>query len=108
MSGDSSRHRNEVGRSRDRTCSRAECDARSAYTLVFDYSRAEAWLCDLWGEPGQGAYDLCVTHAERFSVPRGWTYLDRRRVAQPLFGEPTQDEGGVDEWEYRGPRQATA
>ncbi len=108
MSGNSFRQPTKVGCTGDRTCARAGCDARSAYTLVFDYSRAEAWLCELWGEPGQGAYDLCVTHAERFSVPRGWTFLDRRRVAQPLFGEPVQGKGEVEEWEHPGPRQATA
>jgi hypothetical protein len=91
-----------------RTCARAGCDGPSAFTLVFDYSKAEAWLCDLWGEPGQGAYDLCVGHAERFTAPLGWSYLDRRQTAPALFVERTDAADVFEQSQETGPQQATA
>lgn len=90
----------------ERTCARAGCDGPSAFTLVFDYAKAEAWLCDLWGEPGLGAYDLCVGHAERFTAPLGWSYLDRRQAA-PL-AERLVEARRQPSLEDSRPQQATA
>lgn len=91
-----------------RTCARAGCDGPSAYTLVFEYSKAEAWLCDLWGEPGRGAYDLCAGHAERFTAPLGWSYLDRREAAPALFTEGSGKAEVFEGLEDGGPQRATA
>ncbi|MER3455198.1 MAG: DUF3499 domain-containing protein [Acidimicrobiia bacterium] len=91
-----------------RRCARAGCEGSSAFTLVFDYAKAEAWLCDLWAEAGPGSYDLCVDHAERFTAPLGWTYLDRRQASPALLVEGSQESGSFQTIEARRPERATA
>lgn len=61
-----------------RKCDRPGCNQEATATMVFDYRRAEAWLCELWPEEGPGSYDFCARHAERFSPPAGWTFVDKR------------------------------
>jgi hypothetical protein len=43
------------------------------------------WLDDLSGDRDPHAYDLCERHADRVSVPSGWSLDDRRAVAAPLI-----------------------
>ena len=38
------------------------------------------------------SYDLCAQHADRFTVPVGWTREDRRRPAPPPM-RPEEPEG---------------
>ena len=54
-------------------------------TLAYDYGQRCAWLGPLADEPSPATHDLCAEHADRMSVPIGWTLDDRRRPhALPL------------------------
>ena len=96
------------GRCITRKCARAGCERSSAFTLVFDYSKAEAWLCDLWAEAGPGSYDLCVDHAERFTVPLGWNYIAKRQASPALFVEASVERGAFEIQQESGPQRVTA
>lgn len=58
-----------------RRCSRVGCTARAVMTLTFVYADSAAVLGPLSRQREPGAYDLCGTHAERTSAPRGWEIL---------------------------------
>lgn len=59
------------------SCSRPTCGRPASATLTYDYAARSATVDDLApSHPMQ--YDLCATHAERLSVPNGWTMVDRR------------------------------
>ena len=61
-----------------RLCSRTGCSERAEVTLTYHYGRSQVWLDDLSPERDPHAYDLCGRHAERLSVPSGWSLEDRR------------------------------
>ncbi len=63
-----------------RHCSRTGCAERAAVTLTYQYGQAQVWLDDLSRERDPHAYDLCVRHAGRLTVPQGWLLRDRRRT----------------------------
>lgn len=44
---------------------------------MYDYAKSVATLSDL-AESHPMQYDLCADHAERLTVPKGWTLADRR------------------------------
>ena len=54
-------------------------------TLTYQYALAQVWLDGLAAERDPHAYDLCVRHAARLSVPHGWMLDDRRRVDHPIL-----------------------
>jgi Protein of unknown function (DUF3499) len=68
-----------------RLCSRPGCSERAAVTLTYDYGHSHVWLDELHAERDPHAYDLCLRHAERLSVPHGWMLDDRRRVDHPIL-----------------------
>ena len=53
--------------------------------MFYDYDASTAWIEPLAGEAHPAGYDLCAAHAERLSVPQGWTRADRRpsRALEP-------------------------
>ena len=59
-------------------------------TLTFVYADQTAVLGPLSTYAEPHAYDLCVTHGERLSVPRGWEVL--RLAPDPAAGGPTTDD----------------
>ena len=61
-----------------RQCSRPGCAEPATATLTYQYGRALVWLDDLADERDPHAYDLCVRHTARLSVPNGWRLEDRR------------------------------
>jgi hypothetical protein len=61
-----------------RLCSRTGCSERAEVTLSYHYGRSQVWLDHLSAERDPHAYDLCGRHAERLSVPSGWSLEDRR------------------------------
>ena len=61
-----------------RQCSRSGCAEPAIATLTYQYGRAQVWLDDLSDERDPHAYDLCVRHTARLSVPNGWRLEDRR------------------------------
>ena len=65
----------EVGH---RQCSRTGCAAPAAVSLSYDYARRSVWLDVLIEVRDPHSYDLCLRHAERISVPQGWSLDDRR------------------------------
>jgi len=69
-----------------RLCSRPGCASAASATMAYDYSGRTVWLDDLEPEVDPNLYDLCPAHADRLSVPQGWTRTDRRVSAvRPLF-----------------------
>ena len=81
---------------RTRTCVRPGCGVPAEATLTYHYASRTAWL-DLMGDEHEpSGYDLCHQHADRFTVPLGWSREDRRipsRVAAPA----RPDEAGGDD-----------
>ena len=69
----------------DRRCARAGCSATAVCTLTYEYDSRTAWLGDLSEDRLPAGYDLCLEHAERMSVPKGWDRVDRRSSTTPLF-----------------------
>jgi len=59
-------------------------------TLTFVYADQTAVLGPLSTYAEPHAYDLCVNHGERLSVPRGWEVL--RLAPDPHAGAPTTDD----------------
>lgn len=71
-----------------RRCARPDCHRAATTTLSYDYGTSTVWLAHLSDEDHPMTHDLCVEHADRMSVPRGWQLRDRRDVVPlPLFGE---------------------
>ncbi len=66
-----------------RRCSRTACGLPAVATLTYVYADSTAVLGPLAEIPVPGAFDLCLDHAQRTSVPVGWEVirlpLDRRR-----------------------------
>ena len=46
--------------------------------LAYDYPGRKVWIEDL-GDDNPATHDLCLPHADRLRVPRGWERLDLRR-----------------------------
>ena len=69
----------------ERQCSRTGCAERATYTLTYHYARSHVWLDELSRERDPHAYDLCHRHADRLSVPSGWSLDDRRVVHVSLI-----------------------
>jgi len=62
------------------------CGAPAGIVMAFAYQARLIWLEELTEPviPGAG-YAMCQAHADRLTPPVGWTLLDRRRPARPLF-----------------------
>ena len=66
-----------------RCCSRTACRQPPVYTLTYVYRDSTAVLGPLAAYVEPHCYDLCVKHAERLTVPRGWDVVR-------LPGDPVQ------------------
>jgi nitrite reductase/ring-hydroxylating ferredoxin subunit len=69
------------------TVSCIRCTHRGTSLLTYDHAGAEAYLDDARGD--EERYEgmvLCEAHAARFTPPRGWALVDRRRGDLSLFG----------------------
>lgn len=86
-----------------RRCSRTGCRWPASATLTFGYVERTVWVEDLRPTKERNAYDLCAAHAERTTVPIGWT-KDDLRVAPPApaqlrlerrFVVPDRDESDI-------------
>jgi hypothetical protein len=78
-------HQSQAATLDRRHCSRPGCSERAAVTLTYDYRHSHVWLDELIVERDPHAYDLCVRHAERLSVPHGWRLDDRRALQQQIL-----------------------
>lgn len=63
-----------------RLCARPGCGAPAAAMLAFQYATRTVWILDL-AEAEPSVIDLCATHADRLTPPRGWTGHDRRTTS---------------------------
>ncbi|MDH3753677.1 MAG: DUF3499 family protein [Acidimicrobiia bacterium] len=112
-------------------CDRIGCEGAATVFLLFDPRAADAWLRDIDDDTRTAAISLCVSHANRVTVPNGWTLTDERvpgnrlapasraaaapravrtlRLADepearaPEVDEPHADEPEADELEARAP-----
>lgn len=65
-------------RAAERQCARSGCSDAAAVTLTYHYAQSQVWIDNLWPAREPHMYDLCMRHAARLSVPRGWHLDDRR------------------------------
>ena len=54
------------------------CSALATTTLSYDYAGQTVWLESLHEETHPARHDLCGRHADRLSVPNGWSLVDQR------------------------------
>ncbi len=73
-----------------RRCSRTACARQAVATLTYVYADQTAVLGPLATYAEPHAYDLCASHSEGLSAPRGWDVL-RLALDQALPG-PTEDD----------------
>ena len=65
---------------RPRLCNRPACGTAAAASLTFQYVNRRVWLDNLYDDPDPAMIDLCAFHADRVSVPVGWSGEDRRSI----------------------------
>ena len=73
-----------------RLCSKTPCGRPAVATLTYVYADKTAVLGPLATYAEPHAYDLCETHSERLSAPRGWEVM--RLAPDPSTLEPTSDD----------------
>jgi hypothetical protein len=61
-----------------RQCARPMCSALATTTLSYDYAGQTVWLDSLHDDAHPARHDLCGRHADRLSVPNGWSLVDQR------------------------------
>ncbi|HET7276437.1 MAG TPA: DUF3499 domain-containing protein [Dermatophilaceae bacterium] len=73
-----------------RKCSRAACSRAAVATLTYVYADQTAVVGPLATYAEPHTYDLCVDHAERLTVPRGWQVV--RLAGEYTVPEPSHDD----------------
>jgi hypothetical protein len=73
-----------------RRCSRTACGRPAVNTLTYVYADQTAVLGPLATYAEPHAYDLCDTHSERLSAPRGWEVL--RLASDQSTRGPSNDD----------------
>lgn len=58
-----------------RVCSKVACERDAVATLTWVYADSMAVLGPLSLRHEPHSYDLCERHAERLSVPQGWSVI---------------------------------
>jgi hypothetical protein len=71
-----------------RRCSRPACKQVAVYTLTYVYRDSTAVLGPLAAYVEPHCYDLCASHADRLTVPRGWDVV---RLPGPVEADVTDD-----------------
>lgn len=59
----------------ERLCSKVGCAREAVSTLTYDYGDQMAAVGPLGAARDPHAHDLCATHTDRLSVPRGWVVV---------------------------------
>ena len=73
-----------------RRCSRTACGRVAVATLTYVYSDSTAVLGPLATYAEPHCYDLCFTHSDRLTAPRGWEVV---RLAPDLApARPSDDD----------------
>lgn len=80
-----------------RSCRRPGCGWPATASLSFRYATGQVWLQDLSPTPDPSLYDLCASHADTQTVPRGWEQVDERTpgahevaIRRPLASPPAK------------------
>ena len=66
---------NQSVRRGPRGCSRASCRKPAVRTLTYIYADSSAILGELATFAEPHAYDLCLEHSDKLTVPHGWTVI---------------------------------
>ncbi|HEY6688914.1 MAG TPA: DUF3499 domain-containing protein [Propionibacteriaceae bacterium] len=74
---------------RSRRCSRAGCPNPATSTLTYAYRDSTAVLGPLANQVEPHCYDLCQSHAQTLSAPRGWEVI---RIAVEQEPKPSTDD----------------
>jgi hypothetical protein len=88
-SHDRTRPRSTVRQVRSRRCSRAGCPNAATSTLTYAYRDSTAVLGPLANQVEPHCYDLCQSHAQTLSAPRGWEVI---RLAVEQEPKPSTDD----------------
>lgn len=75
---------------RPRTCSRPACTRPAVATLTYVYDDSTAVLGPLATLAEPHSYDLCDTHAQRLTAPRGWEVM--RLLPDAPLAAPSHDD----------------
>lgn len=75
---------------RARQCTRATCTSPAVATLTYVYADSTAVLGPLATHAEPHSYDLCMEHAERLTVPRGWDVV--RLASHFELAPPSSDD----------------
>jgi hypothetical protein len=73
-----------------RRCSRTACGRPAVLTLTYVYAEQTAVVGPLATYAEPHSYDLCDSHGERLSAPRGWEVL--RLAPDPSMLPPSNDD----------------
>ncbi len=73
-----------------RQCTRSTCSAPAVATLTYVYADSTAVLGPLATHAEPHSYDLCIAHAERLTVPRGWDVVQLATEFTPA--PPSSDD----------------
>ena len=73
-----------------RRCTRSSCSSHAVRTLTYIYSDSTAVLGPLSTFAEPHAYDLCADHAEKLTVPQGWTVIQHNPETQ--IHEPSPED----------------
>lgn len=73
-----------------RQCSRSACSQPAVATLTYVYADSTVVLGPLATYAEPHTYDLCSTHAQRLTAPRGWDIV--RLAVDMTPPEPTPDD----------------
>ncbi|CAB4696262.1 unannotated protein [freshwater metagenome] len=73
-----------------RVCSRGGCRRKAVMTLTYIYADSVAVVGPLATFAEPHAYDLCEFHAERLTVPNGWSVI-RQEIDSSESGPSTDD-----------------
>lgn len=74
------------------SCDRVTCDREATVLLLFDPRLFEAWLRDFDPDSRTVGICLCLDHANKVTVPAGWTLTDRRSTHNRIAGRPAPVE----------------
>ena len=74
---------------RSRRCSRAGCPYPATSTLTYAYRDSTAVLGPLANQVEPHCYDLCRSHAQTLSAPRGWEVIRLSVEEEP---KPSSDD----------------
>ncbi|GAB3701039.1 DUF3499 domain-containing protein [Mariniluteicoccus flavus] len=75
----------------NRFCTRTGCSARAVATLTYVYADSTAVLGPLAGRAEPGSYDLCASHAQSMTPPRGWEIIRLPSAGEPAPAPDTDD-----------------